>query len=115
MRVYAFTSVFFLAGGDAHAPSYEAGGDACVPGQTMVRPGDRTSLKAGGDACAPGQHGIVNPLVSNYLCTRYLRVQTAVDGDTLASDVACLFGCEEAHECGDFLCLAEAVHRDGFL
>ena len=33
----------------------EAGGDACVPGQVMVRPGDRTSLKAGGDACAPGQ------------------------------------------------------------
>ena len=46
----------FLAGGDAHAPSYEAGGDACVPGQTMVRPGDRTSLKAGGDACAPGNY-----------------------------------------------------------
>ena len=23
----------------------EAGGDACVPGQAMVRPGDRTSLK----------------------------------------------------------------------
>ena len=33
-----------------------AGGDACVPGQTMVRPGDRTSLKAGGDACAPGNY-----------------------------------------------------------
>ena len=45
MRAYAFTSVFFLAGGDA-----------CVPGQTMVRPGDRTSLKAGGDACAPGNY-----------------------------------------------------------
>ena len=25
-------------------------------GQTMVRPGDRTSLKAGGDACAPGNY-----------------------------------------------------------
>ena len=46
----------FLAGGDPCAPSYEAGGDACVPGQTMVRPGDRTSLKAGGDACAPGNY-----------------------------------------------------------
>ena len=33
-----------------------AGGDTCVPGQTMVRPGDRTSLKAGGDACAPGNY-----------------------------------------------------------
>ena len=32
-----------------------AGEDACTPGQTMVRPGDRTSLKAGGDACVPGQ------------------------------------------------------------
>ena len=26
----------------------EAGGDACAPGHTMVRPGDRTTLKAGG-------------------------------------------------------------------
>ena len=31
-----------------------AGGDACVPGQTMVRSGDRTSLKAGGDTCVQG-------------------------------------------------------------
>ena len=34
---------------------FQAGGDACAPGQAMVRPGDRTSLTAGGDACAPGQ------------------------------------------------------------
>ena len=27
-----------------------AGGDACVPGRLMVRPGDRTSFIAGGDA-----------------------------------------------------------------
>ena len=31
-----------------------AGGDACVPGRLMVRPGDRTSFIAGGDPCAPG-------------------------------------------------------------
>ncbi len=32
-----------------------AGGDAPVPGQAMVPPGDGTSLKAGRDACVPGQ------------------------------------------------------------
>ena len=36
-----------------------AGGDACVPGQAMVRPIDRTSLIAGGDACVPG-HSTLN-------------------------------------------------------
>ena len=41
-------------GGDGQETS--AGEDVCAPGQTMVRPGDRTSLKAGGDACASGQY-----------------------------------------------------------
>ena len=41
-------------GGDGQETS--AGEDAYAPGQTMVRPGDRTSLKAGGDACAPGNY-----------------------------------------------------------
>ena len=34
--------------------SLKAGEDACVPEQTMVRPGDRTSFIAGGDGCVPG-------------------------------------------------------------
>ena len=47
-----------------------AGGDACVPGQTMVRPGDRTSLKAGGDACAPGQQRTRTVCIENLsICT----------------------------------------------
>ena len=36
-------------GGDGQVTS--AIEDVCAPGQTMVRPGDRTSLKAGEDAC----------------------------------------------------------------
>ena len=39
-------------GGDGQETA--AGKDVCAPGQTMVQPGDRTSLKAGGGACAPG-------------------------------------------------------------
>ena len=39
-------------GGDGQVTS--AIEDVCAPGQTMVRPGDRTSLKAGEDACASG-------------------------------------------------------------
>ena len=41
-------------GGDGQETS--AIEDVCALGQTMVRPGDRTSLKAGGDACASGQY-----------------------------------------------------------
>ena len=36
----------FLAGGDAHAPSYEAGGAACVPGQ----------YSAGRETCVQGNY-----------------------------------------------------------
>ena len=39
-------------GGDGQETS--EGEDVCAPGQTMVRPGDRTSQKTGGDVCAPG-------------------------------------------------------------
>ena len=49
----------------------EAGEDACVPGQTMVRPGDRTSLKAGGDACVPGLHLALLPLLYHNTCNTY--------------------------------------------
>ena len=49
----------------------EAGEDACVPGQVMVRPGDRTSLKAGGDACFASIKPIKGSLKAVFLMVLY--------------------------------------------